>query len=315
MKSVSYAEALEVALCFGWIDSQKRGFDEKSFLQRFTPRRPRGRWSRINREKAEGLIEAGRMRPPGWPRSRRRRPTAAGRTPTRASAPPRSPPICSASSIATPRPRVLLPTRQRQSLRDRLPPRGGEEGRDAGAAPEKIRRDAGAGGEDPWLRARGSRSTSPWSEPASPGLRAARALADAGREVVVLEARDRVGGRLLNTTLGEGVTVDVGGQWVGSDHARVQRLAGELGVESSPSTAPGATCSTSAASGGATAARSRASGHASSGTSSSPAAASTAWRGPSAPSSPGRRSGPRSSTARRSPSGASATCARRSPAS
>jgi uncharacterized protein YdeI (YjbR/CyaY-like superfamily) len=63
--SVSYGEALEVALCFGWIDSQKRGFDEKHFLQRFTPRRPRGRWSRINREKAEGLIAAGRMRAAG----------------------------------------------------------------------------------------------------------------------------------------------------------------------------------------------------------------------------------------------------------
>jgi uncharacterized protein YdeI (YjbR/CyaY-like superfamily) len=63
--SVNYAEALELALCFGWIDSQKRGFDEKHFLQRFTPRRPRGRWSRINREKAEGLIESGRMRPAG----------------------------------------------------------------------------------------------------------------------------------------------------------------------------------------------------------------------------------------------------------
>jgi len=65
VKSVSYAEALEVALCFGWIDSQKRGFDQTFFLQRFTPRRPRGRWSRINREKAEGLIESGRMRPAG----------------------------------------------------------------------------------------------------------------------------------------------------------------------------------------------------------------------------------------------------------
>jgi uncharacterized protein YdeI (YjbR/CyaY-like superfamily) len=65
VQSVSYAEALEVALCFGWIDSQKRGLDEKHFLQRFTPRRPRGRWSRINREKAEALIEAGRMRPAG----------------------------------------------------------------------------------------------------------------------------------------------------------------------------------------------------------------------------------------------------------
>jgi monoamine oxidase len=66
------------------------------------------------------------------------------------------------------------------------------------------------------------------------GLWAARALADAGREVVVLEARDRVGGRLFNATLGEGVTVDLGGQWVGSDHTRVQRLAGELGIEIFP---------------------------------------------------------------------------------
>ena len=63
--SVTYAEALEVALCFGWIDSQKPGLDETHFLQRFTPRRPRGRWSKINREKAEALIEAGRMRPAG----------------------------------------------------------------------------------------------------------------------------------------------------------------------------------------------------------------------------------------------------------
>jgi monoamine oxidase len=62
------------------------------------------------------------------------------------------------------------------------------------------------------------------------GLRAARALADAGHEVLVLEARERVGGRLLNAIVGDGVTVDVGGQWVGSDHARVRRLAAELGV-------------------------------------------------------------------------------------
>jgi monoamine oxidase len=66
------------------------------------------------------------------------------------------------------------------------------------------------------------------------GLSAARALLDAGREVAVLEARERVGGRLLNATLGDGATVDVGGQWVGSDHARVRRLAGELGIEIFP---------------------------------------------------------------------------------
>jgi uncharacterized protein YdeI (YjbR/CyaY-like superfamily) len=64
-QSVGYAEALELALCFGWIDSQKRGHDELHFLQRFTPRRPRGKWSRINRDKAEALIAAGAMRPSG----------------------------------------------------------------------------------------------------------------------------------------------------------------------------------------------------------------------------------------------------------
>lgn len=65
VESVDYAEALELALCFGWIDSQKRGFDEVFFLQRFTPRRPRGKWSQINRTKAEELITAGAMRPAG----------------------------------------------------------------------------------------------------------------------------------------------------------------------------------------------------------------------------------------------------------
>jgi monoamine oxidase len=66
------------------------------------------------------------------------------------------------------------------------------------------------------------------------GLQAARAIADSGGEVVVLEARDRVGGRLQNATLGDGVTVDVGGQWVGSDHWRVRQLAAELDVEIFP---------------------------------------------------------------------------------
>jgi monoamine oxidase len=66
------------------------------------------------------------------------------------------------------------------------------------------------------------------------GLRAAQVLADASRQVLVLEARPRVGGRLLNAFLGDGVQVDVGGQWVGSDHSRVQGLAGALGLEMFP---------------------------------------------------------------------------------
>jgi uncharacterized protein YdeI (YjbR/CyaY-like superfamily) len=63
--SVNYAQALEVALCHGWIDGQKRGYDEQFFLQRFTPRRPRSLWSKINIDHAERLIAADRMRPGG----------------------------------------------------------------------------------------------------------------------------------------------------------------------------------------------------------------------------------------------------------
>jgi uncharacterized protein YdeI (YjbR/CyaY-like superfamily) len=65
IESVRYPEVLETALCYGWIDARREALDERYFLQRFTPRRPRGRWSRINREKAERLIADGRMRPAG----------------------------------------------------------------------------------------------------------------------------------------------------------------------------------------------------------------------------------------------------------
>ena len=63
--TVNYAEALDVALCHGWIDGQKRSFDDRFFLQRFTPRRPKGLWSKINIGHVERLIAAGRMRDGG----------------------------------------------------------------------------------------------------------------------------------------------------------------------------------------------------------------------------------------------------------
>lgn len=63
--SVTYAEALESALCYGWIDGQKASLDDEHWLQKFTPRRARSGWSRVNREKATALIAAGRMRPAG----------------------------------------------------------------------------------------------------------------------------------------------------------------------------------------------------------------------------------------------------------
>lgn len=63
--SVTYAEALDEALCWGWIDGQVRTCDDKSYLQRFTPRRPRSNWSKRNREHVARLDAEGRMQPAG----------------------------------------------------------------------------------------------------------------------------------------------------------------------------------------------------------------------------------------------------------
>jgi uncharacterized protein YdeI (YjbR/CyaY-like superfamily) len=63
--TVVYAEALDVALCFGWIDSQVMTLDERFYLQKFTPRRSRSKWSKINVDKIEALTKAGRMRQAG----------------------------------------------------------------------------------------------------------------------------------------------------------------------------------------------------------------------------------------------------------
>jgi uncharacterized protein YdeI (YjbR/CyaY-like superfamily) len=63
--TVTYAEALDQALCFGWIDGQKQPYDEQSWLQKFTPRRPKSGWSKNNTEHAERLIESGEMTPAG----------------------------------------------------------------------------------------------------------------------------------------------------------------------------------------------------------------------------------------------------------
>jgi uncharacterized protein YdeI (YjbR/CyaY-like superfamily) len=65
LQSVTYAEALEEALCHGWIDGQRKSYDDESWLQKFTPRRPRSIWSKVNREKVLVLIESGRMKEAG----------------------------------------------------------------------------------------------------------------------------------------------------------------------------------------------------------------------------------------------------------
>ena len=65
LPTVTTAQALEVALCWGWIDGIRKSFDERSFLQRYTPRRARSIWSQINREHVARLTAAGRMTPNG----------------------------------------------------------------------------------------------------------------------------------------------------------------------------------------------------------------------------------------------------------
>jgi uncharacterized protein YdeI (YjbR/CyaY-like superfamily) len=63
--TVTYAQALDEALCFGWIDAQKQRYDDSSWLQRFTQRRPKSGWSKINTQHAERLMQLGRMKPAG----------------------------------------------------------------------------------------------------------------------------------------------------------------------------------------------------------------------------------------------------------
>ena len=65
LETVTYDQAVEIALCYGWIDGQVRSFDQDYYLQRFTPRRPRSKWSKINHQKATKLIERGEMKPAG----------------------------------------------------------------------------------------------------------------------------------------------------------------------------------------------------------------------------------------------------------
>ena len=65
LPTVDYAQALDVALCWGWIDGIKKSFDEQSFLQRFTPRTAKSMWSQVNREHVARLVAAGRMTPHG----------------------------------------------------------------------------------------------------------------------------------------------------------------------------------------------------------------------------------------------------------
>ena len=77
-KSITYAEALDEALCFGWIDGVRKSLNETSYVQRFTPRKPRSIWSNINVKHVERLKKAGRMHPAGFEAYARRDPERTG---------------------------------------------------------------------------------------------------------------------------------------------------------------------------------------------------------------------------------------------
>ena len=78
-KGITYPQALDEALCYGWIDGVRRSLDADSFTQRFSPRKPSSYWSRVNIAKAEGLIKAGRMAKPGLKRFEERDMTRSGK--------------------------------------------------------------------------------------------------------------------------------------------------------------------------------------------------------------------------------------------
>ncbi len=63
--SITYQQAVDIGLCYGWIDGQKQKFDEKTYAQRFTPRKPKSNWSKVNKEKALQFIAEGKMKPGG----------------------------------------------------------------------------------------------------------------------------------------------------------------------------------------------------------------------------------------------------------
>ena len=117
--SVTYAQALDVALCWGWIDGIRKAWDEVSFIQRFTPRRPKSVWSQVNREHVARLTAAGRMTPHGQRHVDAAR--ADGRwdaayAPIRAVSPDALPDDLRAAIAASPRARATLAKLKRQDL-------------------------------------------------------------------------------------------------------------------------------------------------------------------------------------------------------
>lgn len=117
--TVTHAQALDVALCWGWIDGLRKAFDESSFLQRFTPRKPRSVWSQINRDHVARLTAAGRMKAPGQRQVEAARADgrwAAAYAPIRRATEAGIPPDLRAAIAASPRARKTFRTLGRTNL-------------------------------------------------------------------------------------------------------------------------------------------------------------------------------------------------------
>ena len=142
VETVVYAEALDVALCYGWIDSQVARLDERFYLQKFTPRRARSKWSHINREKIEALTKQGRMKPAGLEQVELAK--ADGRWEAAYASPANVevPADLQAELDANPR-----AAQQIQSLRHPLSAPRRQEAGDSGTTAGEVRRDAREGRE------------------------------------------------------------------------------------------------------------------------------------------------------------------------
>ena len=137
-ETVDYPTALDVAICHGWIDGQKRGYDETYWLQRFTPRGPRSKWSQINRGKAEALIEAGRMHPAGQAQVDAAKADGRWAASYAGQKDATVPDDLAAALAADPRAQAFFETLGRQPLRDPLPHPGCEEAGDPGRPHRKF---------------------------------------------------------------------------------------------------------------------------------------------------------------------------------
>jgi hypothetical protein len=144
VQSVSYDEAIEEALCFGWIDGQKKAYDEATWLQRMTPRGPRSIWSRINRDKAEALFAAGRLQAgeTGWP---------VGRGLRLAERRHRAARFAGGARQERSGKGFFRQLEQRQPLRHPAPDSNRHQARDAHATHPQVRRDVEERREDPSL--------------------------------------------------------------------------------------------------------------------------------------------------------------------